>query len=204
MMLREHGKRLGVLVIALSLFLSTGAVSHAAVVTFGGGSTSVELDSTTVTALVDAGITPSAISPGTLIGLTAQFPVTGGLLDTDSSDIFLTHSGGLSFAGSGSTLDVLNFVINANLGTSTGVVTGDAVLNGTSVGVVPLFNIGGGLQLTLTSEAAGALDAAFGLPGLTGAVIGVAAPAPEAIPEPGSIALVAGGLALVLLKVRRA
>jgi hypothetical protein len=188
---------------AVLAFAAVTLPAHAAVITFYSGSTSVDLNAGTVTTLTGAGITPSAIAPGTLVGLTATFPVVGGTLDTDTNDAVLDHTGGLRFASASSTLDVLNFLITANLATSTGVVTGDVNLNGTALSDVPLFNIGPGLQLTLTSQAAGAFDTAFGVAGLTGAVVGVAEPSPSAVPEPGSILLAASAVVIGFTRLRR-
>jgi len=57
--------------------------------------------------LVGLGFSIAPITPATLTGLDAVFPITGG--DT-TTQIF--HSGGLAFTKGGTTLDLTNFTIN--------------------------------------------------------------------------------------------
>jgi MYXO-CTERM domain-containing protein len=154
-----------------------------------GGSTSVALNATTYNALTADGFMLGIVSPATLSGLTATFPITGG--DTTS---MIDHSGGLSFTDNGVTADITNFVIN---------LTGSPVVEGTIglAGTAPLststdfFDIGAGGALTLDSQLAGDLTAVFGAPNLTGVSIGTATiNAVTATPEPASISFAALGL----------
>jgi PEP-CTERM motif len=73
---------------------------------------------------------------------------------------------------------------------------------------VPLFDIGPGLTLNLTSTAAGAFTTVFGAPNLTGAVIGTATTNPivqnvAAVPEPGVWIMMIAGFLIVGLTLRR-
>ena len=78
---------------------------------------------------------------------------------------------------------------NYTIDTNKGVLTAMAAVNGTTVGRIPLFNLGSApsqtgcaanASLSLTSEAATALNAIFGAPlTLTGANFGVACVAPR-------------------------
>ena len=176
--------------ISQSLFIvggifAFGLNSQAATIT--GGSTSVALNSGTVTALVGLGFSIGAIAPGTLTGLNAVFPITGG--DT-TSQIF--HSGGLAFTKGGTTLNLTNFTINLLNNTLF------ATANGSGPQVA-FLDLGAGGALTLDAAAAGALVTVFGVPSLTGAPIGTATVNATVAPEPTSLGLTGlAGLALAL------
>jgi hypothetical protein len=192
------------LAVMLSVALLTVQSAPAATLILGGGTTTVSLDPGLVSLLSGAGINLSPLGSATIAGTDALFPITGGTLDTLSNQAIVEHDGsGLRFSNS-TTLDLINFLINANVtpGSETGLLTGDAMGAVVASGV-PLFNVGPGLQLTLRSEAAGALTAAFGVPDLTGAVVGTATVSPTVVPEPSSLVLLAsGGLALAALRRR--
>ena len=159
---------------------------------FAGGTTTVTIESSIVDALTNAGIGVSPVGTGQLAGLTATFPITGGSLDTVTLDTTVEHNGsGLSLFTGGTILDLTNFLITANLGTSTGLVVGDASLNGSPLGSVPLFTIGNGLALSFTPEASAALTSVFGLPDLSGVLFGTADVDPQAVPEPPTFGLLA-------------
>jgi hypothetical protein len=180
-----------------SALLFSVAPASAATIGIAGGTTTVALDAGTLAALTGAGITVAPLGTASIMGTSAMFPITGGTIDDVSLDAEIFHDGsGLSLSSMMTTLDLMNFVINVNLGTETGVLTGDA-MGAVNASDVPLFNIGPGLVLTLTSEGAGALTAAFGLPDLTGAVIGTASVNVEPVPEPSSIALFGAGAVLI-------
>lgn len=183
--------------ILLSSFLLSAAVALPATIT--GGTTSVALNSTFVSTVVGAGITPSAITPATLTGTTATFPITGG----DTTTGIIDHSGGLSFTEGANSASIEDFVINLNTLVLTGNVIAD---NGTPTDGVALFNIGSGDTLTINSALASDLTAVFGVPNLTGALVGVATVSPvtsTATPEPGAMGLqLLGGVMLVTLWLR--
>ena len=148
------------------------------------GDTSVALDSATVDALVGLGFGIAPVAPGTLTGLEAVFPITGGNL----SEGLIDHSGGLAFTKGGTTTDITDFVINLNTDILSGSVNGGS-------GLVPFFDIGAGDVLTLNPTLAGALTTIYGVPDLTGATIGTATVALTSVPEPSTWALMLMGFA---------
>jgi hypothetical protein len=182
-----------------------GVTAKATPIGIAGGITTVNLDAGTVGALVGLGLTPSAVGSASLNGLIAQFPITGGFIDAPNAQI--AHDGsGLRFASVSNAVELRNFLINVDLSGPTGVITGTFVNGATTLNDVPFFQIGAGLQLTLRSEAAGALTAVFGAPDLTGAVIGTASTDPQPVPEPGTWAMTLsaiGGVAVMRYRMRR-
>lgn len=185
--------RLASLTILFGGWLCLSAPINATTIT--GGDTSVALNNATITALVGLGFTIAPVSPATLTGLTADFPITGG--DTNSA---IKHSGGLAFTKGGVTTDITNFTINLLNGTLFGDVNG---------GNVPttFFDLGAGNVLTLDSTLAGALSSIYSIPNLTGVTIGVATVNASVAPEPASLWLAvfsgAGLLALARRHPRR-
>jgi hypothetical protein len=168
-----------------------------------GGSTSVLLSA--ASALDSLGISVAPLGSAS-VSLSpdntpiATFPITGG--EIEAGDALIEHEGsGLSLSNSTSIVELEDFLIDTANALLSGVVTAD----GTQIGVVPLFSIGAGLSLSLTSEAGAALASVFGIPDLTGTVIGTATtnPVTGAVPEPGTLTLLLGA-ALALAYLRRA
>jgi len=151
-----------------------------------GGKTTVSLDAGTVTAVVGLGLTPSAVAPGTLDGLTATFPIVGPIKNG-----IVRHAGGLklSTAGKGWKKKVLELT-DYNINENTGKLTSEAEFNGKDLGRIPLFDLSNvktgqpgcavTADLKLDMVAAGALTAKFGAPDLTGTFFGSACVAPKA------------------------
>ena len=188
-----------------TLVLATGGVlllcsaAWAAPVT--GGTTTVDLNAGTVTALVGLGFSVSPIAPATAsLGATppnAVFPITGG--DTTTN---INHSGGLAFTKGGVTADIANFVINL-AGPNAGKLTGDLTAGGSTTNNVPFFDIGAGNSLTLDATLAAGLSSVYGIPNLTGTPIGTATINTSAVPEPRDTALVGIGILGVIAFLRR-
>jgi hypothetical protein len=179
----------------ISLFFICAATSLPATIT--GGTTAVALDSTFVTTVTGAGISPAALAPGILTGTTATFPITGG----DTTTGIILHSGGLSFTRGTNSAILENFVIDGNAL----LLRGEVIANGgTPMMNVNLFNIASGNTLTINSALASGLSAVFGVPNLTGATVGVATLSPvtaSPVPEPSALALLSlGGVLAAVLR----
>ncbi len=175
-----------------------------------GGVTSVTLTSApalTGLGLGVGGLGSAIISPGSAGTPLAYFPVTGGSIDTVSFAGSIEHAGsGLSLSTAAVTLNLTNFVID----TVGGTLSGNAAVGSTALGVVPLFNLGSSgvavapFSLSLTSAAAGALTALFGVPDLTGFRIGDANTIPvTVVPEPATVLTMLAGLGLIGVMLRR-
>ena len=175
--------RFGAIAAVVTLALSVTAGSANAITPKGQarGATTVTLNTVTIGAVVGLGLTPAALAPGVLGGdpLQASFAIVG-----NSKGGIIKHTGGLSLTAGNKSLALTNYYINTN----TGVLTAEAALNGTSLGRIPLFDLGSApakagcaatAELTLTNAAAGALTAIFDAPDLTGADFGTACVAPR-------------------------
>lgn len=161
-----------------------------------GGSTSVTFSDAFLNVLTTNNLAAAPIAPATLVGRVATFPITGGMINNMGNAI-INHDGGLSLSAGGNFLDVGNFVIDTQMA----LVSGYAKSNtGLDVMSAPLFSIGSGLELSLTSTAAGAISTVFfgGDPNvtaeLTGLDVGKASVNAVVSPEPASLLLLGTGL----------
>ncbi len=175
-----------------------------------GGITSVTLTSASALAglgLGVGGLGSAIISPGSTGTPLAYFPVTGGSINTASFAGSIQHAGsGLSLSSASATVNLTNFVID----TVGGTLSGNVAVGGSSLGVVPLFNLGSSgvavapFSLSLTSAAAGALTQVFGVPNLTGFLVGNANTIPvTVVPEPATVLTMLAGLGLIGVMLRR-
>jgi hypothetical protein len=157
-----------------------------------GGYTLVEPSSTFTGALTTLQVQLSKVVPGAVYQV-LYFPITAGRLDASNAKVEIGHAGGLTLTRGATTVNLTDFVIDTT-GT-TPRLTGLVTANGSIVGRIPLFNITlpsglrtpltlpaapniaviEGSQLALTSDAATALNGAFGVTAFTvGLNIGVA------------------------------
>jgi hypothetical protein len=173
----------GSAVTAASAAMSQGAsaAGGAAGVHLRGGTTAVTTAPGVASALLQNGIVPRAISPGSERVLHGKngpavrfaFPVTGGLVTVSPLGGTIYHGGGIVFRNTrnGKTIEVSQFTIDLTHGDLTGIVNGNPAVR------VPLFRLdlsharlavgshlvkARGIVLTLTSVAAKALNAALG------------------------------------------
>jgi len=172
----------GSAVTAASAATSQGAAARGvAGVSLHGGTTAVTTAPGVASALLQNGIVPKAVWPGServLYGKNGPavrfaFPVTGGRVTLSPLGGNIYHDGGIVFRNTrnGKTIEVSQFTIDLTHGDLTGIV------NGNPAARVPLFRLGlsharlavgrhlvtaRGIALTLTSVAAKALDAALG------------------------------------------
>jgi hypothetical protein len=184
--------------VVATLFIFTVAAHASAAPIALGGSTTVALDPDTVAVLTTGlGLSVAPIAPGTLDGLNATFPITGAEVEgADITQIF--HSGGLLLSAGGTAVGLSNFTINLPSSTLLGQVS----VNGVGDDELTLFAIGNGLLLSLTDDAANALNGVFGITALQGGIpIGVAAVNAQAVPEPTTLLLF--GMSLGALAIRR-
>jgi hypothetical protein len=181
---------LGIALITASLSFSNPAIS-APTETVLGGATTVQLSQEFVGALGGLQVTPGAVGRSALNEGTALFPISGGAIDLGTIKTEIIHQGGLSLSAGGTVVKLTDFLI-ANLGEQP-VLTGLVTANDNLAARVPLFALalpavspplqpaGGklvdlkGVGVTLTPEAAGALNRAFNVQAFTaGLNIGVA------------------------------
>lgn len=152
-----------------------------------GGHTTVDLDPTTVTDLTNLGFSIVPISPGTLNGLVATFPITA------ATSTEIDHSGGLDFTKGGLTAGIEDFSIDLQ----TGILSGMVSQGNVDMGPYNFFDLtpaGSSYNLILDSQLAGILASTYSIPNLTGAAIGTATV--TAAPEPSTAGLMGGALLL--------
>lgn len=187
----RYVSRLSLAIVAMVFMLTLVSQAQSApTVRLFGGLTSLELSEDLVAALGTLNLTPDVIEPGALREGFARFPISGGGIDQASlaGDIF--HVGGLAFTSAdGTTVEVFNFVIDTL--SEQPVLTGLVAVNDDLVGRIPLFNLSlanvqveeprfgltlQGAAVSLTADAANALNAAFGVEAFVeGFNVGVAA-----------------------------
>jgi hypothetical protein len=190
---RMIASKVRIAIVAAGIALSMGAPMATAAPTaqIRDGYTLVDLAPQFVGALVSLGIAPSKVLPGTLHQRIAFFPITGGRLDAADARGEVPHSGGLSLTRGATQVIISDFIIDT---TSAPKLTGIVTANGSIVGRIPLFNLAvpqlvlplqlppspetlliEGNRVTLTAEAAAALNSVFGTTAFTpGFNIGIA------------------------------
>jgi hypothetical protein len=147
-----------------------------------GGKTTLAPEAKTLDALAAEGVEVAPAGDAKLTGKGIAFPITGGKVNVEKVSGKIKHSGGLTFAGAGTSLTVENFVvklgpkdvIRAEVAGGGKVRLADLDLADAKVkqrgGKVVISKVG----VLLANKAAKALAATFGLPNLAGADLGEA------------------------------
>lgn len=185
--------------------LSSLAISALADPILVGGVTQVTL--TSAPTLTSLGLAVAPTGTATVFTNSSGIPVASFNITGNTPANLIFHDGsGLRFSAGGASLAISNFLINTNTNTITGTVMANGALVGNGLN---LFNIGSGLNLTLSATALGAFGSTFGLnqatvTALSTAVIGTARIIPAAdVPEPGTLLLLLSGAAVAGPALRR-
>lgn len=148
-----------------------------------GGATTLSLDPGTAAALTSLGVAPSVISPGSASAAGLDFPVTGGRIAVGTFVGQIPHSGGIALTAGSTRVELKNFIIivsgtprlSAQVGDSSTRVSLNLDLSGIRAGVSNRTAVVRDAKVSLSAEAAAALNAAFGVTALTeGLPLGVA------------------------------
>ena len=175
------GLALGALALASP---AMAAEAHSAgTVKVKGGQTSLTVAKGTAAVLSKNGVVLTPVKPATAHGATFSFPITGGSVNPKTAAGTISHSGGLRFRAGHTTLTVNDFVID----TTKGVLTARVADTQTRIPLLKLDTSKakisadggcltiGGVQASLTAEAATALNKTFHVTLFTGGLpIGVA------------------------------
>lgn len=159
------------------------SISAAPTALLTDGKTTVTLSNDFLGALVALRLSAGTVGEGTLRSGVASFPVTGGALDLATAKGEINHTGGLTLAAGSTRVELLSFNIDTS-GSRT-VLTGLVTVNGDFVGRLPLFDLTlpavtlplqpqafnnlflPGVKVTLSAEAAQALNTVFGVTAFT-------------------------------------
>ncbi len=155
------------------------------------GRTSVALSKEFVGALTSLKVTPARVYPASLRDGVAAFPIAQGELDASNAKGEISHVGGLSLTAGETRVELTSFTIDTTGATPR--LTGLVKANDSIVARIPLFDLKlpaltlplalprfsvlniPGVEVTLTEEAAGALNGVFKVTAFTkGIPIGTA------------------------------
>jgi hypothetical protein len=151
---------------------ATGPKTKAIDLILVGGGTTVQLDAAAAAKITGAGVAVAPVGAAYAGPSGITFPITIGRVDQTTLAGQIRHLGGLSFTQGSTVLKATRYFINVN---ESPVLTAKVSLNGTSLGRLPLFKVVptqgpsivhrtltlAGVNLTLTPEAAGALNDVF-------------------------------------------
>ena len=132
-----------------------------------GETTVLVLDEQTAMVLTDNGVKVAPVDPAAPDGDGIGFPITGGMVDSESLAGMIEHSGGLRFSAGGTNLEVTDFVVDTEAGTLTATAGGaDVPLLSLDLSGLERTEEGGaivasGIEASLTPEAAKALNDTF-------------------------------------------
>jgi hypothetical protein len=143
------------------------------------GFTSVQLSTDFVSALGSLGVQAKPLRNARLKNGTAAFVISGGAIDLGTISTEIIHKGGLSLSAGETVVELTDFLITTLNGAPA--LTGLATVNGTLAGRLPLFSLAltqspvvaprivsiSNVGVTLTPEAAAALNQAFGVTAFT-------------------------------------
>ena len=106
---------------------------------FPSGSTSVELSESLVNALEDLDVQATGFGGTDISNGVADFLITGGATDLDSTEVEILHNGGLTFTDGNAEVSLTDFVINTV--DSQPVLTGTVIANDILFNSVDLFDL---------------------------------------------------------------
>jgi hypothetical protein len=117
-----------------------------------------------------AGITVTAAAPATTARDTLHFPVSGGQIVVATLAGIVDHTGGLVFRHSGKSVTLTNFVVNTNT-RQLGATVGGQLMQIFDMNLASLERasgpqdtvMAGNIKLTVTSQAAAALNSGLGV-----------------------------------------
>ncbi|MGE4032258.1 MAG: hypothetical protein AB7I08_18725 [Thermoleophilia bacterium] len=143
-----------------------------------GGATTLSLDPGTAAALTSLGVTPSVIAPATAGPAGLAFPVTGGTLAAGTFAGTIAHSGGIALTAGATRVELRDFLItvddspdlSARVGDTTTRVPLAVDLSAARTGLKARTAVVRGARVSLTADAAAALNAAFGTSALAAGV----------------------------------
>ncbi|MDR0181939.1 hypothetical protein [Lysobacter arvi] len=176
---------IGGLLLVSSLAIAS-PVFAAPTVSTVGGDTRVELSPVFTGALGSLGVAAAPSYPARLRGATASFPIPTGEIDLGSLKGEIAHAGGLDLSAGALRVNLGSFVIDTT--GETPVLTGLVKVNDSVVGRLPLFDLAlssapvvkrttrigqlrvNDVALTLTDEAAAALNGVFGVTAFTAGI----------------------------------
>lgn len=146
------------------------------------GATTLKLDKGTAAALTSLGVAVAPISPSTAGSKGVKFPITGGSVNSKTLAGKIRHSGGLRLSAGSTVVDLKNFTINIDKKPDLVATVGDARVSILTLDLSKLKNNSSGKNIrlsgvkgSLTSAAADALNAAFGVTAFKkGLVLGTA------------------------------
>jgi hypothetical protein len=174
-------------IVGLSLVLSS-TVMAAPTIKYKSRRTDVALAAGFTSALSTLGVTVAPLRGSKIVSGQGQFPIIAAEVDLATAGAEIIHSGGLKLSAGATEVELSLFTIDT---TSTPVLTGLVKANGSIVGRIPLFDIQlpslslplpasrvltiPDAALTLSNEAAAALNSVFGVTAFAeGFSIGVA------------------------------
>ncbi len=170
---------LGSMMLAAALCLPAASAFAAPTVNTTAGDTRVQLSSDFTGALQSLGVSVAPTFPARIRSGNAIFPIPTGEIDLETAKGEIVHNGGLNLSAGGLTVNISSFVVDTT--GDTPVLTGLVKANDSLVARITLFDLAlnsapqvqqnalfGNLRIsdvavTLSAEAAGALNDAFGV-----------------------------------------